>query len=125
MRRAVEVRRKLAQEINQVLGIKSKWVPGNNIPGPKNWKKYNSEAVEVNISLSLFADDTIIIVKKGKIDTGEEKIKNIRAKFEEKNNDDKEETLDFGTEEGKKIRMLDGHRDRPEEQNKERRSTRV
>ena len=60
----------------------------------------------MNISLSIFADDTTIIGKKGEIDTGVEEVKNIMAKFEEKNNDDKEETLNFGAKEGKKIRML-------------------
>ena len=45
--------------------------------------------------MSLFAYDTTIVRRRGEI-----------AEFEEKNNDDKEEKLEFGSEEGNKIRML-------------------
>ena len=56
--------------------------------------------------MSLFADDTTIVGRRDKIEEGTEIIKRIMEEFEEKNNDDKEETLNSGSEEGKKIRML-------------------
>ena len=44
--------------------------------------------------------------KKNEIAQGVEETKKVMNAFEERNNDNKEETLDFGTEEGNKIRML-------------------
>ena len=72
----------------------------------ETWERANSEAVEVCIEKSLFADDTTILGNKAEIDGGVEVTKKVMASFEERNNDGKEEVLEFGTEESKKIRML-------------------
>ena len=54
----------------------------------------------------MFADDTTILRSKAEIEEGTRAIKRVMGEFKEKNNEDKEERLDFGTEEGKSIRML-------------------
>ena len=88
------------------VGIDFKWIPGSNFPSMKTWEKYNSEAKKIKIDSGLFADDTTIIGKKKEIDQGVDETKRIMSMFEERNNEDKEEILDFGTEEGDKIRVL-------------------
>ena len=60
----------------------------------------------MKVDKELFADDTSVIGKKGEIEQGLRVIKEVMSRFEEKNNDDKEEEIVFGTEESNKIRML-------------------
>ena len=55
---------------------------------------------------ALFADDTTGAGKKKELDIGINIIKEEMSRVEEMNNEDKEEVLVFGTEEGEKIRML-------------------
>ena len=87
-------------------GFVFKWVPGSSFPIEKTWEKRNSEAIEVVLEKSLFADDTTIVGSKAEIGRGVEKTKEVMDRFEEKNNDDKEEVLEFGKRESGKIRML-------------------
>ena len=87
-------------------GLIFRWVPGNNFPSSNLWEKYNSESKEVRVGESLFADDTTGAGKKAELENGIDIIKEEMAKLEERNNDDKEEELIFGTEDGEKIRML-------------------
>ena len=61
---------------------------------------------DVAFSISLLADDTTIIGTKSEIGRGVDSNKTVRRRFEEENNEDKEETLRFGEEESGKIRML-------------------
>ena len=60
----------------------------------------------MRIKSALFADDTTIVGTKGEINEGVERIKSVMNKWEERNNDDKEEALEIGTEEGEEIRVL-------------------
>jgi hypothetical protein len=106
MRRAEEARKATANENGVCVGVRWRWVPGNFFPGTGLWEKYNSEAISVDLSLSLFADDTTIIGTKEEIEDGVAAIKTTMAQFEEQNNDDKEEALIFGTGEGDEVRML-------------------
>ena len=80
------------------------WQPGRSFPSSSLWERYSSEAVNVNITLSLFADDTTIIGRRDEIEAGTEIIKSIMNNFEEKDNDDKEEELIFRSIEGKKYK---------------------
>ena len=87
------------------VGVRWRWLSGSNIPGERR-EKYNSVAVDVRWSLSLFADDTTVIGSREEIDRGVESVKNAMKMFEEANNEDKEEKLRFGSEESENIRML-------------------
>ena len=101
--RSAEGRR---EQGNGEVGVKWNWMPGSAFAGMKGWEKGSSETKEVKITSALFADDTTIVGTKGEINEGVERIKSVMNKWEERNNDDKEEVLEFGTEEGKGIRVL-------------------
>ena len=58
------------------------------------------------MDLSLFADDTTIVGDEEELEDGVAATKKVMGEFEERNNDDKEEALVFGVEEGGDIRML-------------------
>ena len=88
------------------VGVGWRWVPGGSFAGAGNWEKECSEAKEVRVKLVLFADDTTIVGEKGELGRGVERMKEVMGRWEEKNNEDKEEKVDFGTEEGGKIRIL-------------------
>ena len=60
----------------------------------------------LRVTSALFADDTTIVGMSGEIDEGVRAVKEVMNKWEEKNNDDKEEILEFGTEEGADVRVL-------------------
>ena len=106
MRVGTKERKRKAEEAGLEMGITFKVVPGSSFPGSSTWEKYNSEAKKVKVDKELFADDTSVIGKKGEIEQGLRVIKEVMSRFEEKNNDDKEEEIVFGTEESNKIRML-------------------
>ena len=86
--------------------MKWRWQPGNSFPSGNLWEKYSSEAETRVVTVSLFADDTTIVGRRDEIEEGVRTIKEVMERYEEKNNEDKEEILEFGSEEGKKIRML-------------------
>ena len=106
MRVAVEERRKAAEVSGKEVGVCFSWVPGSALPGERLWEKKHSEAVEVWLELSLFADDTTVVGDVEELEEGVEVTKKVMSEFEEKNNDDKEESLVFGSEESGDIRML-------------------
>ena len=106
MRLASKARKRKAEELDYEVGICMKWVPGSALPSTGGFEKYNSEAKRIKIARGLFADDTTIAGNKKELDTGVAETKAIMGKFEERNNDDKEEVLEFGTEESNEIRML-------------------
>ena len=87
-------------------GIGFKYVPGSYIPGDKLWEKKNSEARVKRVDTGLFADDTSGIGKKEELEAGMIIVKENMKRVEEKNNDSKEETIIFGSEEGGKVRVL-------------------
>ena len=106
MRLATKARKRKAEETVTDFGINFKWIPGSNIPGNNMREKPNSEAKRVKIDKGLFADDTTIVGRKKELQQGVDETKKVMSLFEERNNDDKEEHLEFGTENSKKIRML-------------------
>ena len=80
-------------------------LPGGSFAGAGNWEKEFSEAKEVRVKLVLFADNNTIVGEKGELGRGVERMKEVMGRWEEKNNEDKEEKVDFGTEAGGKIRI--------------------
>ena len=106
MRVAADNRKRKAEEAGLEVGIAYKWVPGSLIPSDKIWEKPNSEAKRIRIDKELFADDTSVIGCRKEMEIGLPAIKEVMGWYEERNNDDKEEEVLFGTEEGGKIRML-------------------
>ena len=106
MRIATRKRKEKAEETNLEMGLTFKWVPGSSFPNEARWEKHNSEAKEVMIDKGLFADDTTKIGKKKELEQGVQITKEVMNSLEERNNDDKEEHLEFGEEEAEKIRML-------------------
>ena len=95
-----------AREARGSEGVVWKWVPGGSFAGERKWERGGSEAVSVRISSALFADDTNLLGKKGDMDEDVRVAKEVMGKWEERDNVDKEEVLEFGTEEGAKVRML-------------------
>ena len=97
MRLAASSRKRKADEQNMEVGITFSWVPGSYFPSEHTWEKYNSEAKKVKLDKALFADDITLAGKKKEIDQGVTETKKIMNCFEERNNNEKEETLDFRT----------------------------
>jgi hypothetical protein len=106
MREAAVNRKRKADEAGLEVGIAYKWVPGSNLPSDKVWEKPNSEAKRRRVDKELFADDTSLIGQKKEMEIGVPAVKEVMSWYEERNNDDKEEEVLFGTEDGGKIRML-------------------
>ena len=106
MRVAAEERREEAERKGKEVGVCFSWVPGSALPGEKLWEKKHSEAVEVWLDSSLFADDTTVVGDEEELEDGVAVTKKVMGDFEERNNDDKEESLVFGSEESGEIRML-------------------
>ena len=106
MRQGEKARKRKAEETNLDYGLNYNWVPGSCFPSQGRWEKGNSEAKRIKISQGLFADDTTVIGKKKELEQGVREIKKVMDKFEERNNEDKEEFLDFGKVESRKTRVL-------------------
>ena len=106
MRQASKSRKRKAQETDLDVGISMRWISGSAFPSGHSWEKANSETKRVKVERGLFADDTTVAGKRGELEQGVIETKNVMARFEERNNDDKEEVLDFGTDESNNIRML-------------------
>ena len=106
MRLATKRRKRKADELNLEMGLDFKWIPGSSFPNEARWEKQNSEAKRVKIDKGLFADDTSKVGKRKELEEGVKITKEVMGMFEERNNDDKEELLIFGEEEGDKVRML-------------------
>ena len=95
-----------AREAQGSEGIGWKWVPGGSFAGARAWERGGTEAVRVAISSALFADDTSVIGMKGEMDEVVRGAKEVMSKWEERDNAEKEEVLEFGTEEGANVRVL-------------------
>ena len=106
MRVATKSRKRKAEEEGLQMGIGFRYIPGSKFPSVQVWEKGNSETKRRRIDKELFADDTSVVGKKAEIEGGLRVVKEVMERFEEKNNDDKEEEIIFGTEESDKIRML-------------------
>ncbi len=94
MRIARREPKRKADEMGMEMGIPFMFVQGNSLPGQRS-EKPNSEAKQVRIDLSLFADDTTIVCRRKELKKGLKITKETMSKFEEENNDDKEEELIF------------------------------
>ena len=102
MRQAEEARRERSGDP----GVSWRWLPGGSFAGGKVWEKGGNECKSVRMSSALFADDTTIVGMSGEIDEGVNVIKSVMNEWEERNNDAKEEVLEFGTNEGANVRVL-------------------
>ena len=80
--------------------------PGSKFTNTQRNGNYNSEAIDTSFSLSSFAEDTTPLGESRGIHSGVRKIKEVLNEFEERNNDDKEEWLQFSSNEAEEIRML-------------------
>ena len=69
----------------------------------------------------MFADDTTTFGETKEIDGGVQKAKEVMNKFEERNNDDKQDLLQFGSNEADEIRMIGAGSDRKQTLIRERR----
>ena len=106
MRVAKKEREKKALESGKTMGVIYRWVPGNAFPSRQGWEADNTDAIDVVLEKSLFADDTTVVGYEDELEEGVRVTKEVMGWFEEKNNDGKEERLVFGEEESGKIRML-------------------
>ena len=64
------------------------------------------KAKEIRIDCMLFADDITVVGTKGEMEESVRRVKEVMGRCEERNNEDKEEVLEFGTEEGDEVRIL-------------------
>ena len=103
MRQAEEHMRELGGE---GVGVRFRWVPLGSFSGTKTWERGSSEAKTVVVSSLLFADDTTIVGRKGELGGGVGAVKEVMGKWEERNNEGKEERLEFGAAKGREIRVL-------------------
>ena len=101
--RQAEARR---QEQSGDVGVPWRWVPGGSFAGARVWEKGGRECKSVRMSCGLFADDTTIVGMSGELDEGVRAMKSVMNEWEERNNEAKEEVLEFGTEEGGGVRVL-------------------
>ena len=99
-------RRQLRNQSRKKIGIEWGWLPGGKLPSSNQYGRYNSEAKQTNITMSLFADDTTILGTKDELEQGCKIIKDVMTSFEEKNNEAKEDKLAFGETSSHGIRML-------------------
>ena len=107
MRLATKKRKRNAEEMGVEMGLTYKWIPGSSFPNERRWEtSKNSEAKRVKIDKGLFADDTTKIGKKKELEEGLRITKEVMNSLEERNNDEKEEVIYFGEEEGGKVRVL-------------------
>ena len=106
MRSAGKARKRKTVEMDLDPGLAYNWVPGSSFPCTRTWEKYNSETKKIRIDQGLFADDTTVIGKRRELTFGLAEVKKEMDRFEERNNEDKEEELVFGTNDGDKIRVL-------------------
>jgi hypothetical protein len=106
MRLGAKARKRKAEEMDMEVGIVFKWIPGSFFPGENTLEKHNSEAKRKRLDKELFADDTQLLGKMKEMENGLRAVKEQMNRFEERNNDDKEEELIFGTDESNKIRVL-------------------
>jgi hypothetical protein len=106
MRVGTRERKRKADEAGLEMGITFKYVPGSSFPASSSWERFNSEAKKLRVDKELFADDTTVIGHKKEMETGLRVMKEVMERFEEKNNEDKEEKVEFGTDDSNKIRML-------------------
>ena len=105
MRQATKARKRKAEEMDLEVGLAFNWVPGSSFPGVQ-WEMPNSEAKKIRIDKGLFADDTNLVGRKKEMVEGLKSVKEVMDKFEERNNEDKEEEIVFGSEDSNKIRIL-------------------
>ena len=103
MRQALAARSANDREEREIVW---KWIPGSSFAGEQGWERGCTEAKEMKVSSALFADDTTILGVKGEMDESVRRVKEVMNKWEERNNDDKEEVLEFGTQEGEEVRVL-------------------
>ena len=102
MRQAEEARRERSSDP----GVRWRWLPGGSFAGGKVWERGGKECKSVRMTSALFADDTTIVGMSDEIDEGVNEMKRVMNEWEERNNDTKEEVLEFGTNEGGKVRVL-------------------
>ena len=102
MRQAEEERRRDGREV----GVRWRWMPGGSFAGTGVWERESTETKMVKITSCLFADDTTIIGVGGEMEESVRRVKEVMGRWEERNNEDKEERLVFGTEEGEGKRVL-------------------
>ena len=93
MRIAEEERRNTCDPKYGHTGVKWKWIPGSNIPDINKIEKPNSEAKELEKTLSLFADDTTIIGERRDLDEGVQIVDDVMESFEQRNNEVKRKRL--------------------------------
>ena len=107
MRIARKERERKAVESGKTAGIVFWWVPSSSFLSPQGWEEEdNSEAINVVVEKSIFADDATVVGYEDELEEGVQATTEVMGWFEERNNDGKEERLMFGEEESCSIRML-------------------
>ena len=94
MRQALEARGAEGREEKTVVW---KWMPGSSFASERVRERGSGEAKEIRIDCMLFANDTTVVGMKGELDESVRHVKEVMDRWEERN---KEEVLEFGTEEG-------------------------
>ena len=103
MKQALEAR---GAECREEKSVVWKWMPGSSFASERVRERGSGEAKEIQIDCMLFADDTTVVGTKGEMDESVRRVKEVMGRWEERNNEDKGEVLEFGTEEGDEVRIL-------------------
>ena len=82
------------------------WEEKSSFASERVRERGSGEAKEIRIDCMLFADDMTVVGTKGEMDESVRRVKEVMGRWEERNNEDKEEVLEFGTEEGDEVRIL-------------------
>ena len=69
-------------------------------------ERESGDAKEIRRDCMLFVDDTTVVGTKEGVGESLRRVKGVIGRWEERNNEDKEEVLEFGTEEGDEVRIL-------------------
>ena len=103
MRQALEARGAEGREEKSVVW---KWMPGSSFASERVRERGSGEAKEIRIDCMLFADDTTVVGTKGEMGESVKRLKEVMGRWKERNNEDKEELLEFGAEVGDEMRIL-------------------
>ena len=102
MRQAEEVRGEQGAEV----GVCWRRLLSESFAVWKVWEKGVGEGKIVKMACALFADNTTRVGMRDETDYGIRAVKSVMDKWEELNNDTKEEVIEFGTNEAGSVRVL-------------------
>ena len=94
-----------AEKSSKKVGIEWSFMPGHSLPTKNVKNTFNSEAKNTTLTISLFADTTMIGMNE-EIEEGQQIIEKVMGEFGGRTDEAKEEKMEFGARDSEEIRML-------------------